>query len=202
MDIRDYPDSPLDSTRLRRLKPFLDRLYGELDLCHISPDPIEVVHEYALPEDREVAGFVASALAYGNVRQILRSVRNILAPLGARPSVAIREMGPGRTLETYRGFRHRFNSGADAAFLILSIGEALRRYGSLHALFLKGYRDVAPHIGPALEEFAGVLGSFSFPLVGEELGRLGIPSRARFFFSRPSAGSACKRLNLFLRWMV
>ena len=55
------------------LKDHLDSLYRTFDRRFLSPDPLEVVHRYRRPEDREVVGFLASALAYGHVDQILKA---------------------------------------------------------------------------------------------------------------------------------
>jgi uncharacterized protein (TIGR02757 family) len=184
------------------LRPLLDRLCLEFDPRHISPDPIEIVHEYADPGDQEAAALVAAALAYGNVRHILRSVRSALAALGPHPREAARKLTEREAIELLRDFRHRFNSGMDVARLVLAIGWALREHGSLESLFLEGYSPGDPHVGPALDAFASRLAATRLPAVDRRETRLGLVSRARFLLPRPRDGSACKRLNLFLRWMV
>lgn len=186
----------------RALRPLLDRLCLEFDPRHISPDPIEIVHEYAAPGDQEVAALVAAALAYGNVRQILRSVRSALGALGPHPREAARKLTEREAIELFRDFRHRFNSGMDVARLVLLTGRALREHESLESLFLEGYSSGDPHVGPALDAFASRLAATRLPTVDRRERRLGLVSRARFFLPRPRDGSACKRLNLFLRWMV
>jgi uncharacterized protein (TIGR02757 family) len=186
----------------RALGPLLDRLREEFDPRHISPDPIEIVHQYADPGDQEVVALFAAVLAYGNVRQILRSVRAFLVPLGARPRDAVREMDEKEAIREFQGFRHRFNSGMDAARLVLAVGGVIREHGSLESLFLQGHSTVDRDVGPALDAFALRLRSMSCPAVERREKRLGLVSRASFFFPCPSDGSACKRLNLFLRWMV
>jgi uncharacterized protein (TIGR02757 family) len=190
------------SNEAASLKPLLDRLYREFDPSFISPDPVEIPHEYADPGDREAVAFIASALAYGNVRQILRSVRRALAPLGPSPRARLLEMSERDILGACDGFVHRFNGAFDLSRLFAMLREALRTHGSLESLFMQGLRPGDSHIGSALESFIENLESARFASIDEAEARAGTASHARFFLPRPSSGSACKRLNLFLRWMV
>jgi len=191
-----------ESVGRKTLKSLLDQLTREFDLRHISPDPVEIVHEYRAPEDQEVVAFVAAALAYGNVWSILRSVRRVLGVLGDSPRAAVLALNPRKALDRLSGFRHRFNSGVDVARLLLMTGRALRRHGSLGTCFAQGYRETDPNIGPALERFVAHMLGAKFPDLDRVEKRTGSLSRVDFLLPLPSRGSACKRLNLFLRWMV
>jgi uncharacterized protein (TIGR02757 family) len=184
------------------IKRLLDKLAREFDLSRVSPDPVEIPHEYADDADREVAAFVASALAYGNVRQILRSARRALAPLGPAPRSRLLQMSEREILASCEGFVHRFNGPFDLARLLAMLREALRRHGSLESLFLQGLDPGAPHVGPALESFVASLRAARLPQIDIAEARAGAVSRVGFLLPSPSSGSACKRLNLFLRWMV
>ncbi|MBN1866611.1 TIGR02757 family protein [Candidatus Sumerlaeota bacterium] len=187
---------------VERIKPDLDRLVREFDLSRISPDPVEIPHEYADPGDRELAAFVAAALAYGNVRQILRSARRALAPLGPSPRRRLLQMSDREILASCEGFVHRFNGPFDLARLLAMLRRALERHGSLESLFVQGSRPNAPHVGPALEAFVTHLGSVRLSWLDKAQAQSANVSRVGFLLPRPSSGSACKRLNLFLRWMV
>lgn len=186
------------------LKKYLDGLYRTFDIRYLSPDPLEIVHRYRRPEDREVVGFVASALAYGQVEQILESVDRALALMeadGKSPAGFVRAFDPVRDGEKFRSFRHRFNAGEDLACLLYWARQAMEEAGSLEGFFLRGYRPEESDVGPALSRFVrGLLsldrGSF-YPK-----GLPGPGQGVRYFLPSPEDGSACKRLNLFLRWMV
>lgn len=149
----------------------LRRLAARRDPRRLEADPLGLVR--AAP-DREGAALVASALAFGNVEGIRRSVARALAALD----------GDAAAL---RGFRHRWISGNDVARLLRGLARARRRFGSLEDLFLAGDGG---DLGPALDAFLGAL-------------RGPRPTRGlRFLLPSPANGSACKRPLLFLRWVV
>jgi uncharacterized protein (TIGR02757 family) len=169
----------------------LERLYSTYNRSEfIHPDPLEFLSSYSDPLDREVVGIIASSLAYGRVKQILRSVAHVLDCLEGSPAAFIMESSPQIYLRKFFGFKHRFTTGEDIAALLTGLKEILREYGSIQACFLEGMRDSHSTVLPALREFVRVLKK---DMNGNSLSFL-IPS--------PERGSACKRLNLFLRWMV
>ena len=146
-------------------------------------------------------GLVASALAYGNVRQIKRSIQAVVDLLGPRPARALDRFDVRRAAIGLERFKHRFNDGRDVACLLHLASVMRRSHGSIEAFFVEGHSRDAPDVGAGLVSFAsralaldhgGLYGDGPLP------GRAGV----RFFFSSPADGSACKRLNLFLRWMV
>lgn len=189
------------AARWKALKRQLDLLYARFGGEHISPDPLEVVREQAA-SGLEVAAFVASALAYGNARQIVRSTREALALIGPPLRESVLSLTPGGAAKRFAGFRHRFNTGADLARMALALGKMLRRHGTLENAFLVGYQPDAPHAGGALERFAAEMAATRFPALDRLDRQLGRPSRADYFWPLPSRGSACKRLNLFLKWVA
>jgi uncharacterized protein (TIGR02757 family) len=168
----------------------LENLYSHYNRKgFIHPDPLEFVHQYHEPGDREIVGFVASALAYGRVAQILKSVQLILDKLGSSPASYVRRARRRTMTRDFAGFKHRFTTGEDLAWLLENLKRALKRHGSLEACFLSNYDPASPTVLPALARFA------------EELSACDCPPNGMFLPS-PERGSACKRLNLFLRWMV
>ncbi len=185
--------------RLAALKAVLDRAYTEYDARWIEPDPIQFVWRYHRPEDREVAGLVASSLAYGNVKQIKRSVSRVLAILGDEPAHAVDSLEVPRALEALDGFKHRFNDATDAVCLLVFIREMRRAKGSIEHFFAPAAQ--VGDLRPTLADF--VRRTLALPRDGL-YGRGPLPDKAgvRFFFPSPDDGSACKRLCLFLRWMV
>jgi uncharacterized protein (TIGR02757 family) len=180
------------------LDNFIDQFSREK---HLSSDPVQFVHRYEDPRDREIAGLIAAVFAYGNVKIVLRTVENALRYLGPSPAGTIASFDPKRQAPRLRGFYHRFNTSRDLAVLFWIIRRTLEDYGSLEAAFTSALSSGDADISGALENFCTILLGFGherFYPRGELKRRIGV----RFFFPRPSEGSACKRLNLYLRWMV
>jgi uncharacterized protein (TIGR02757 family) len=188
----------MQATELRRR---LDALYRHYDHRFVDPDPLQFVRAQRRPDDREVVGLIASSLAYGNVRQIKRSIERVLAALGPRPARALRRLDPVAARRALAGFKHRFNDGRDVACLLYFIRQMRERHGSIEAFFLAGMEPGHPHVGPALASFCARALALDH---GGLYGRGSLPAKAgvRFFFPSPDDGSPCKRLNLYLRWMV
>ncbi len=137
--------------------------------------------------DREIVALVASALAYGRVEQILRSVARVLDRMDS-PSRFVMEEPEGSLRHAFDDFKHRFTTGAELASMLLGVRRALERRGSLEACLAHSIAPNPDTVLPALEGFVDEL------TVGWSGRNSLLPS--------PRAGSACKRLNLFLRWMV
>lgn len=186
----------------KKLKPVLDELAGTPDLNRLSPDPVEVVHEYSRSADIEVAGFIASALAYGNVHQIVRSVRKALAPLGDSPAQVLMGLTPAKALKVCEGFRHRFHADLDLAYLLMKMRVVLKKYGSLENAFLLSYSPEDASIREGLIGLVDILKNVRIPYYDRIIQERNYPLRVDHFTPSPEQGSACKRLNLFLRWMV
>lgn len=161
----------------------LHRKYNRREYVH--PDPLEFLYEYENVGDREVVGLIASSLAYGRVLQILRSVRSVLDRIGPQPRAFLIENRPSTIRRVFSGFRHRFTSGMDLSALLTGIRSAVLRHGSLNACFLAGFDPSADNVLPALSLFASELNCDNTQLLPSSTG-----------------GGACKKLNLFLRWMV
>lgn len=191
------------SARERVLADRLDRLSRNYAAAIAQHDPIRFAASYERPDDREVAAWIASAFAYGRVETILATVGRLLAALGPRPAEAIDRIGDFRRFarQELAGFRHRFHSARDAAALLYAIGNARAEAGSVRAFFEGEQRaedrDVAGLLSRAVERIL----AFDWR---SALGRRALPedSPIRFFFPSPASGSACKRWNLYLRWMV
>src|SRR5262245_12439866 len=111
---------------------FLDNFPRER---HLTNDPVQFVHRYDDPRDREIAGLIASAFAYGNVKIVLRTVAQALSYLGPSPAATIAEFDPKRDLRRLRGFYHRFNTSRDLAVLFWIIRRTFEDYGSIEAAF-------------------------------------------------------------------
>lgn len=190
----------------KRLKRYLNRLYNTFDLRYLSPDPLEFVHRFKDPRDQEVVGLIASALAYGQVEGILKSIRDILERIEGRPYKFTINFNPRRDVKRFNGFIHRFHNGKDIACLIYLTRQMIELKGSIGNFFLEGYRPEDRNIKQALIDFSKrVLSLAPTPIYGpaERDSRKGLDKNGvSSFFPSPEDGSPCKRLNLYLRWMV
>jgi uncharacterized protein (TIGR02757 family) len=178
------------------LRAFLEGLYFVYNRRElVYPDPLVFLYEYDDPLDREIAGLVASCLAYGRVAQILKSVRKVLATLGRRPH---RFLLRGRPVEgLFEGFKHRFTTGKQVEELLIRVSKVLRAHGSLEAFMQRCAQG---------GDFLEALNLFSRALSpsGKSPAPDGAPGpEGRFsLLAAPENGSACKRLALYLKWMV
>jgi uncharacterized protein (TIGR02757 family) len=188
---------PRESDLRRRL----DGLYGRYGAGYLDTDPVRFPRRYTAPDDREVAGFLTAALAYGRVPQIQASAARLLQMMGGSPGSFARSFDPRADQRRLRGFVHRFNDARDVGLMIWYLGQMLRSCGSVEGFFLQGAPAGADDVGPALSSFVRrTLELDCSPYYRD--GRLPPDAGVRFFLPTPDDGSSCKRLNLFLRWMV
>ena len=193
------PSHRRPSSTLRRLKAPLERLYATFNHTESAVDPVHVVRRYTTAADREVVAFCASALAFGRVASVLNTTESLLAVLGDSPAAFVRDFDPVRDGDRLRPLVHRWIRGVDLVALLWILRRMVAEAGSIERFFLAGHSASASDVGPALNRFAARARAIDLDEVyGDRVGQRGVT----YFFPRPDAGSACKRLNLFLRWMV
>ncbi len=163
---------------------------------YVHPDPLELVYDYAAPEDQEIAGLISACLAYGRVAQILASVGRVLDLMGsggtrASPHAWLGHATDRELRDIFRSFRHRFTTGEEIASLLIGVKRTIAEHGSLEELFAAGMKRDDETVLPALALFVDRLRVSA-----------GGPRACPSLLSSPADGSACKRLNLYLRWMV
>lgn len=193
--------------RLRRSRPStdpsfrerLESLYATFDHVDSATDPVHIVRRYGSREDREIVGFCAAALAFGRVASVLQSIEALLTVMGPHPAEFVRGFEPVRDSARIEPLVHRWIRGRDLVALLLILKRMLRESKSIEAFFVAADDPSTPDIGPALDAFAAR--ALETDLT-EAYGRVPKRPGVCYFFPNPSAGSACKRLNLFLRWMV
>lgn len=178
-----------DKVAARIDRDALDRLHARYNHREfVAPDPLQLLYRYDDPADREIAALVASMLAYGRVAQIVRSASSALERMPA-PARFVRETSAPSLHRLFAGFKHRFTTGDDIEATLRAVKRVLERYGSLHACFAAGMGERDETVLPALTAFVRRLTARA-------------PALRSFLLPSPADGSACKRLNLFLRWMV
>lgn len=175
------------------LKTYLDALVERFEQpAFIPPDPIAIPHGFDDPRDREVIGLYAALLAWGQRRTILRKLEELCERMRYQPYAFVVRFDEGRDAARLDGFKHRTFQSADAVWLTKCLSALLRRHETVEALFARHLTPDAPDVGPAIQ-------GFSDALVGAVPD---VPARLRKHLARPSTGSACKRLAMYLRWMV
>ena len=183
------------------IKTVLDNLYASRSPRHLANDPLSFCHRFAAPEDREVAGLVASCLAYGNVKIILRNLETVFVAMGPSPRRFVERFEPKEGLRRFAGFKHRFNDGRDLCALLLAARTMIEEADTIGDFFLGCYDPHAEDITPSLTEFSAAILAFDYaPVFGTDA--IPADSYFPFFFPSPASGSACKRLCMYLRWMV
>ena len=183
--------------RPAKIKAVLVTLYERYNHHRlIRPDPLQFVYHYSKPADMEIAAFLASALAYGRVQQIEKSLNNLLGRMGDSPYEFVINFDKDKR-RTLKDFKHRFTTGDDISDLLTLFRTIISRCGSIEQYFTLGYNPGDSNIIPALSKFCNSL------LDIYAAGHKGQATRGlKYLLVSPAGGSACKRLNLFLRWMV
>ena len=176
----------------------LDVLYQQFDRRRDITDPIQRVRRYTDPADQEVVGFCAAALAYGRVASVLQSIDALLSVMGPSPARFVRRFDPSRHAATIGAVSHRWTRGDDLLALLWVLRRMVESHGSIQGFFLEDYRAEADDVGDALESFCARALATDLDLIYGRRPRRGVA----YFFPRPSKRSGCKRLNLYLRWMV
>jgi uncharacterized protein (TIGR02757 family) len=181
------------------LKARLDAQYDAFNGEHAVSDPIQIVRRFRTPADREIVGFCAAALAFGRVQSVLNSIEGLLQVMGNEPAAYVRAFEPARDGKALDHLVHRWTRGVDLAALVWILKQMLDAHGSIEGFFTAGADAEAETIEDALDAFSRRACSLDLKAV---YGRVPAKPGVNYFFAKPSSGGACKRLNLFLRWMV
>jgi uncharacterized protein (TIGR02757 family) len=161
-------------------------------------DPVELLHAYADPLDVEMAGLLCAALAYGRVDLFKPRLVALLAALGPSPSRVAQDAPPRELLRRASGFSYRMTGPADVACLLLGAGRIQRAHGSIGAFFVAALR----RRGSLREALGALVDELCSPDFTELLGQKAPTRRLKHLLPHPERGSACKRLNLYVRWMA
>ena len=193
---RSKPRAP---SKVEGLRQVLDRLYSGFNVDRSAADPVWLIHRYQRADDQEVVAFIAAALAFGRVQSVLNSVDGMLQVMGVSPAAFVRNFDPARDRNCFKHLVHRWTNGADFAALVWILHQMIEQSGSIEHFFVEGLTGDAVDVGAALQSFSTrALALDVSAIYGRKRPQPGVA----YFFSRPSSGGACKRLNLFLRWMV
>jgi uncharacterized protein (TIGR02757 family) len=171
-----------DSDLSRFLESAYERFHKRELVVH---DPLIFLYDYPDLADRQIVGLVASCLAYGRVASILAGVRGVLERMRPSPWRYLADRSARGLASDFQGWRYRVTGGGDLAWMLTGVKRVIEDRGTLRP-------EVEPDdatILPAMERMVRAIGR-----AGE--------GDLRHLLPDPSRGSACKRLNLFFRWMV
>lgn len=168
----------------------LDRIYSIYNRRKfVSPDPLEFLYNYDNIIDREIAGLTASSLAYGRVNMILKNAGYVLNTMGRSPADYLLENSVKKIFCTFEEFKHRFTDGRELSCFLSAIKGCLENYSSVENCFRNHIKREKNDIVKAVSG-----------LVNELCDLANI--KRTYLLPDPARGSACKRMFLFLRWMV
>jgi len=204
------------------LKSRLDALVETFDVTTIAPDPLQLVLRFDDPLDQEVAGLIAASFAYGRADTIVANLGAVLAKMRPSPYRYLTAFDPAEARQRFAGFAHRFHKTPELVAFLGCLAAVVQEHGSLGALFEKCYDSADADIGPTLARFVEVVRSADRSRT-DRTDRTNRTNRndqnpirpigpirptpihaaaLQYLLTSPNDGSACKRMNLYLRWMV
>jgi uncharacterized protein (TIGR02757 family) len=178
--------------RAELLKERPDQLVATFDVSTIEPDPLQLVLRFDDSLDQEVAGLIAAAFAYGRADIIVANIGVVLARMKPSPYRYLRTFDAREATKRFAGFAHRFHKTPDLVGFLEILANVIREHGSIGALFKYCYDESESDISGSLSRFT------------QKALATGNGQRAtiKYLLTNPEDGSACKRMNLYLRWMV
>lgn len=175
----------------KELKVLLDDLYVKYRSKHSSKDPVWRLHDFSDAKDIEIIGLITSCYAYGQVDQINLFVNKFLKNIDSGVYEFTSNYSEQKDKKYIKDLYYRFNTRDDLSLLIRNIRNVMRKYGSLKSLFFFKYNPEDDNILKALTYFS------------EELNAIeNENSNYKYLIPLAENRSTCKRLNLYLRWMV
>ena len=172
----------------KELKEFLDQKVQEYNNpIFLESDPIQIPHLFSKKEDIEISAFLTATIAWGNRKSIINNANRMMELLGNSPHDFVMNH-KGSDLELLQGFIHRTFNGTDLIYFIQSLKNIYNYHGGLEGVFTKHQTDSC--LQPTISRFKEIF--FELPF----------ERRTTKHVSDPLKGSAAKRINMFLRWMV
>ena len=175
----------------RELKNFLDERVDYYNRpAFIENDPISIPHDYSTKQDIEITAFWAAVLAWGQRKTIINKCKELFQMMDNAPHDFILNHHDD-DLRPFENFKHRTFNGTDTLYFIAFFKWFYTNHDSLEEAFLKKEGSSSNFMAQSLSAFH----DFFFSLEN-------FPARTRKHVATPARKSACKRLNMFLRWMV
>ncbi|KJR43050.1 hypothetical protein MCHI_001068 [Candidatus Magnetoovum chiemensis] len=179
------------------IKETLDKFYAEYDFKErISKDPIEFPHRYKTPRDIEVAGYIAASLAYGKVEMFKPVIASILTKMGESPYTFLGNYNIQSDKSRFENISYRFNNNDDILALLYALHCLIKHHGTIKSAFVKHFQG---------DIYTAIINFIDYILTIDLSAVYGVnehPRGFKQFFPSPKNKSACKRINMFLRWMT
>ncbi len=170
------------------LKEFLDAKVAQYNTSDfISTDPISIPHQFRVKEDIEIAGFLTATIAWGNRKMIIKNANRMVALLGNSPYDFIMQHKEHH-LENFDGFVHRTFNAEDFKYFIKALKHIYINHNGLEQVIKTHAKKTS--LQPAIHKLKKVF--FEIPHLPRTTKHIGDPYK----------GSAAKRINMFLRWMI
>ncbi len=180
---------------IKKLKKKLDYHYHNFDKSKISPDPLEYPLRFKDYYDIEISAFISSVFAYGNIKQIIIILEKIHSSINNQPYEFLKSYDRRKGREIFEDIFFRFYSSNDIVVLFKVLKDIYDENGSLKNLFMDCYLNGG-------ENIKGAITCFSKKMLKMMNEYTELTHGIKFMFPYPQKSSACKRINLFLRWMV
>ncbi len=181
----------LNPGQVSQLRQLLDSKLTEYNQPgFIADDPISIPHRFTAKPDIEIMGFFAATLAWGQRVTIINNCNRLVDLMDGAPHDFLLNHQE-RDLKRFLDFKHRTFNATDLLYFIEFLSQLYKDGSSLEEACARHLKPTDSHIGPALAGFHQQF--FSLP---------DFPARTRKHVSTPERGSTCKRLNMYLRWMV
>ncbi|MGD9201626.1 MAG: TIGR02757 family protein [Chitinispirillia bacterium] len=181
----------------KKLKAKLDVIYKKYHSPRfLRSDPLIIVHRFHEPLQIEIVGLLASCLAYGRVETIIFSIESILKRAGNDLLSFVLNTSYTEKKKNLYGFKHRFNTGIDIAILLETVKCILSEYGSIGNLINKFNSEETYAMKNVLSKFTHKINFYKDLIVKNHLRSFS------YLIPYPERGSACKRMNMYFRWMI
>jgi uncharacterized protein (TIGR02757 family) len=180
------------------LKAFLDSKVEQYNRPEfIENDPIVIPHQFSVQQDIEIMGFFAAMLAWGQRKTIINKCRELISRMDGKPYDFIKDHQE-TDLKALLGFKHRTFNDTDLLYFIHFFKEHYQTSNTLETAFTKNVDSFQFSVGTPNIEIETYLNNFRINFFSLP----DFPKRTIKHVSSPLQKSTCKRLNMFLRWMV
>jgi uncharacterized protein (TIGR02757 family) len=172
------------------LKIFLDEMVDKFNRKEfIDLDPVSIPHQFSKKEDIEISGFFTATLAWGQRKTILKNTNHLMQLMDNAPHDFVCNYSDA-CLPPFKSFVHRTFNNYDCIFFIKALKNIYRNHGGMESVFTDGIKDGDLDLANAIHHFRKVFFSIKHQ------------KRVEKHIADPLKNASCKRLNMFLRWMI
>jgi len=181
-----------DKRTVRKIVDLYDRFHAPEFL---GIDPLITLQKFSCI-DIETGALVASVLSYGRVETIISHCETLFSIMDYQPFGFTMNLTYREKMKRLKTFRHRFSSGEDIALFLEAVASIIRTHGSVEAFFTSALQMSETGIAGAMDAFSEEVRKRASAVCGD------LPGYFAFLVPSPRQGSACKRMNMYLRWMI